>query len=349
MNSNETPIKTQRDDNKPQQPEKLIVELGKVIDTNQLPGIPKLFKEVMDKPIPDQRISYLRDNFYPFFSKNEITLIEKMAIFYFKKFGKIADWTHRRDNPKPTIEEYGIHEGSSLQDRLLVVDKLSQNSDTSLAFASLEMVSNYLRLEGHSSLKDELLKQVTDKTKIRVTDVGCGGQAADIQLLLDPSLVDKQISVTGVSAFDYGENIRNAFPEISERISFEQINVYTETLENQSEVVFSVRTLPYTGMIDSIRFLRALHDMATNDGVIWMEGVTRGSFDFSETDFDNLSDFFNSLKNRFPSLKFSTEKSDYIIHWDKSGGFPFQDFVAKEIIYNDSGLPYMIRYKIKSD
>lgn len=324
------------------------IELGEVIDTNQLPGIPEIFKDVMGRPISQDRISYLRENFYRNFSDEEIMLIEKTIIFQFEKFGKIARWVHDRENLKPFIEEFGANQSSNLAERIQAIIRMSEDQTTSTAFASMEMVEYYLKILENDSLKEELLEKAKTKGVVRFADVGCGGQAADIQLLLDPDLINEKIIGVGISAFDYGENIRAAFPEIRERLLFGQLNVYTDKIEMQSDLVFSVRTLAYTGVIDAVRFLKALHDMASEDGIIWLTDVVENSFDFTNSEFDNLADYLLSLKNKFPSLKFTNVRGDYVIYWNKKEGFPFEEFVAKEIKFNDSNLPYLVRYEMSA-
>ncbi len=328
--------------------DELKIEIGDVIDTNQLPGVPEIFKDVMSRPIPQDRVLFLRENFYKNFSEEEILLIERTIIFQFEKFGKIARWVYDRENKKPFIEEFGVNVNSSSTEKFQAINRMSQNQKISTAFANIEMVEDYLRISGNIPLREVLLKIANSKGEVGFIDVGCGGQAVDIQLLLDPNLIGEKVIGTGISAFDYGENIRSGFPELAGRIFFNQINVYTDKLETKGDLVFSVRTLAYTGVIDAIRFLRALHDMATDDGIIWLTDVGENSFDFRNSKFDNLADFLLSLKSKFPSLKFSNEKGDYVIHWDKSEGFPFEGFVAKEIKYSDSNLPYLVRYEVPS-
>jgi hypothetical protein len=340
MISNETSAvaKTQAEKDEPD------IELDEVVDTNKLPGVPEIFEEVMSRTIPKERINFLRENFYQDFSDEEILLIERTMIFHFEKFGRIARWVQDRKNQKPFIEEFGASVDSALADRLQAINEMSADGSTSTAFANLDMVEYYLKIYPDDSLKNELLKKAANKDEVRFTDVGCGGQAADIQLLLDQDLIDKKVVGTGISAFDYGENLRAAFPEIIGKIFFNQLNIYVEGLETQSDLVFSVRTLSYTGVIDAVRFLKALHDMATDDGIILSNDVMGESFDFKDSEFDSLEDYLLSLKGKFPSLKFSNERGDYVISWNKSEGFPFEGFVAKKIKYNDSDSPYFIRY-----
>lgn len=330
--------------------EPLKFEIGEVVDLNQLPGVPEIFEEVMGRPVPQERVQFLRDNFYPGFSDEEIILIESTLTFHFEKFGKIARWAYKRDNPKPRVEEYGVAEDAALNERLGVIDELSRDHETSTAFASLEMVEKYLTLPGLGSLKEKIIEKLAEKERLRFTDVGCGGQAADIQLLCDDDLIGQNIEAVGISAFDYGENLRPAFPELEGKIGFEKTNVYTGEFETKSDVVFSVRTLPDTGVVDAVRFLKSLHDMATDDGLIWMEGVIENSFDFSDTEFKNLEEFLESIQEEFPSLRFRKKTGDYVIYWEKADGFPFDGFFAQEAVYDQgTKLAYLVRYKIDSD
>lgn len=335
---NEGPIVTD------QQVKPLEINIGEIVDLNQLPGIPELRIEVMSRYIPRDRVVYLRENFYPNFSYEGILQIERTLIFHFEKFGRIACWVQKGSNPKPQIEEFGVGTLSPLNSRLEVIKLLSDNSQTSTAFASLEMVEHYLQLPNFHRLIEEIELILSRNGGAKFVDVGCGGQAADIQLLFHPKLA-QNVRARGITAFDYGERLRPAFPEISGNIECKTENIYTFNDGEQFDLVFSVRTLPYTGLIDAVRFLKALHDMASDDGAVWVDGVIENSFDFSDTEFSSLKDYLNTLLSNHPSLRYSNDRGDFVIFWKKSDGFPFERFIAKKLCINqETNLPYNIVY-----
>lgn len=266
----------------------LTFEIGEVLSDDEFPGMAQLHDEIFQKPIAVDRITQLRNRYYPDASYEEIALIEHAMEYSFKKFQQYSRWTYSATNQQPGIADYNLDTTSSLSDRLQVINKINAIGSYGAAFATLKEVDSYLAIPGELAIADHIVKTAQSSNPYIVLDIGCGGQAADIQLITDARLANDDVRVVGVGAYDYGEELRKGFPELSNRISFESKNVFLDLLPQQADFVFSVRTIPYTGIIDAVRFCETASAACKPEGTVWISNIERQCFDFGGTEFKSM-------------------------------------------------------------
>lgn len=322
----------------------LKIELGEVVEEEELPGMRELRDSVFQSPISNEKIDELRKNYYPNFSDDEIILIEHTIVYSFLKFQLYAKWTFEAKSHKPQFPDFGLGEVSTLEQRLEVFRKLHADGKTGSAFASLEDADNFLEIPGNIGLVETIAECVESRGSCSVADIGCGGQSVDFQIVTDQKLAGKNVQVVGVGAYDYGQNLRNGLPELKDKVHFVSMNAFYLDLPNPVDIVFSVRTLPYTGVVDAVRFCDSAMAICKQDGLVWIADIDEICFDFSGTEYANLEEYLESLTEKMPSLKFSKHDYTYAVSWKKSDGSPFSGLIAKSVMLNQQELPYLIRY-----
>ncbi|MEA2056512.1 MAG: hypothetical protein U9O78_02220 [Patescibacteria group bacterium] len=327
------------------------IQIGAEIqDLHQMPGVPEIRSKIEAQEISPERIGQLKTEFYPNFSDKEIVRIEKAAHYFFQMYSLLARWTGLTKMEQIKLSDFNVPTNSSLTERLKIFSLIEEIGVYQTAFASLNKVEFYLDV-GDDATLTSMLDGLDNDTTPRLVDVGCGGQAADLQIAYHQLKKGKKAYVLGISAYDYGLNIRAAFSEFIGDVTFEQKNIYTDQIEGEADIAFSVRALPFTGMQDAVRFCSKLHDLAKEDGMIWLDGVTQNHFTFVDSDFKNLDDFLTYLqKTTMPSLRFRKKGINHTLRWKKEEGFPFADFVGKKIEYDEEhDIPYMVVYGLEQE
>lgn len=329
----------------PQTEDDLDLQFGPVVDENLTPGMPELWSSIESQPVPPDAIQQLRQSYYPNFDDDQIALIEHTIRFSFEKFLSYTRWAFSDQVRQPTIDNFGCDSSASFADRLTAI-ATHRVGTANTAFATLDDVEGYLQIPGQPGLVDRI-DVASASGPTTVVDIGCGGQTVDILLLADPRLVDRDIRIVGTGVFDYGQQLRPAFPEVNGRLEFVSDNILSTQIPPQSaDFVFSTRTVPYTGVIDPVRFCDNASSICRSGGTILIGEIEESSFSFSGTEYSNLAGFLEAQRQRMPSLVFHQEGSRYSVSWTKDDGSPFEGLVAKDMLYNDQQQPYSIRYGI---
>lgn len=313
---------------------------------------PGLFQQIKEETA-SLDVNSLRSFYGPEISDEEIRNIQAMMKYSFEEFRQSEGWAGADSFPQiGQIEQ-------PLEDRLKNLSSLGETwAVTNTAFANLVGVNT--ELQGHETagirimdtdLIDEIKKQLTQHDICTIWDIGCGGQAADILLLGHPQLRNRNLAVTGVGAKDYGKNIRPAFPEYKDRLTYLEEPIYSGHFpEGVADVVFSGRTLPYTGVVDIKRFTQQLHEIAKKGGVVWCGSILPDLFNFEGTEFKNLFEYLDYLKNEkgMKSLKYSSQSGASVL-WNTAEGFPFENFLGFKVNYDKSNHPGSIMYKLSGE
>ncbi len=322
------------------------IQINTAYDENELPGMPELWESVSQRPISPDRLQALRQKYYPNFDDDQIALIEHTVDFSFEKFLLYTRWTFAGQNNQPTITDFGSNPESSLEDRLAAIARPRLNQSNA-AFAALDEAENYLEIPSEPGLVDRIATASTPgDTPFVVVDIGCGGQTVDILLLADPRLSGRNIQAVGTGVFDYGRQLRSAFPEFGDRLTFVSDNALSSQLPQSADFVFSTRTVPYTGVVDPVRFCDNADVICGPGGTIWINSIEESSFIFSGTEYADLSAFLDAQRERMPSLRYQRNGDSYSICWSKDEGLPLGGLVAVDMLYNDQQQPYSIRYSI---
>lgn len=294
-------------------------------------------------------VAPLREFYGDSISDDAIRGIQTMIEYSFLEFNQSESWSGK--NAQPTLSD--IKPSDPIDKKLASIQGLEEG-ETNTAFAGLNGVN--IELQGHpttairltgTSIEDEVAKKLEQNRSCNVWDVGCGGQAADIMLLgIERFRNDSGLQVTGVGARDYGHNIRPLFPEFADRLAYIEENIFSGSFPtNVADVVFSARTLPYSGVVDIKRFTKRLHTLAKEGGTVWCGSVVAELFDFRGSKFKNIYEYMDYLRNEkgFHSLRYSTQGGLSLL-WDTAEGFPFKDFIGTRINYDESGRPGSIVY-----
>lgn len=323
-------------------------EFGELINEDALPQMLDLWQEVSTSPVAPEQIADLKLKYYPNFTDEQVALIEQTLEYSFKKYQKLAKWIGQLNETYLSLTDFGVERTASLESRLAVVQMLADQAPTNTAFASLTDVEKFLALEGEPSLS-ELLSQLAAQDGATVVDVGCGGQAADIQLLASEGIQGSDLHITGIGAFDYAQALRPDFPEFAKQLSFKSENVYYLDEPPTADLVFSVRTLPYTGVVDVARFCDAAMTACKPEGQVWISGIEDTCFDFSSSKYKNLGEYLHELTEQMPSLRFEKKSSSYTVLWNKKDGSPFAKLQAIRLRMSDNNRPYQVVYSLADE
>jgi hypothetical protein len=315
---------------------------------------PDLYSQISQE-VQDIDIAPLRTFYGPEISDEDVRKIETMMRYSFTVFQRSEKWAGA--DAYPSLPDCDVTQ--PLEQRLEKVTALGDvSAATNTAFANLEGVN--AELQGHetasikitdTSLLDEIRQKLQEENQCEIWDVGCGGQAADILILGQEQFKHSQnVKVTGVGARDYGRNIRPLFPEFADRLKYIEEPIYSGNFpSNVADLVFSGRTLPYTGVADVKRFALQLHNIAKHGGIVWCGSLEPTLFDFEGTQFKNLFDYLEHLKSEkgMTSIKYSNQSGSSIL-WNTAEGFPFEDFIGYQVNKDEKGYPGSIRYKLRS-
>lgn len=320
-----------------------------ILETENLDNLPemlKLWEEISHTPIDFPLTRKLRQLYYSNFSDEEIILIEHTMDYDFKKFQLYASWARFSDTKQPCLEDYGLDSQYPLSERLEVIKAVNAATELNAAFATLDQVENFLMIPDQPSIVESVARLIAKNGSCSVVDIGCGGQAADIQLLTHNLFLEKKLNILGVGAYDYGEKLRPGFPEILEKLEFTSQNIYRLNNSESADLVISVRTLPYTGVVDVARFFDSAMALCKPEGNIWIECIDEYCFDFTGSVFDNFQHYLESIKEEMPSLKYRYNGTTYSVFWKKSEGSPLTNLFAKTIVLNVRQRPHLIRYGV---
>jgi len=329
----------------PSSEEELDFQILKSVDENQLPGMPELWDSIIKQPVPLDRIQSLRQKYYPVFDDQQIALIQHSIDYSFEKFLLHTRWDFADQNNQPSITDFGSNPQDSLVDRLTAIAKPRPNQSNA-AFATLAEIVQYVEIPGEPGLVDQIVAATASDAPLVFVDIGCGGQTVDILLLADPRLSDKNIQVIGTGVFDYGQQLRSAFPEFKDRLAFVSDNALSTQLSPTADFVFSARTVPYTGVVDPVRFCDQAASICKPGGTIWINDIKAGSFNFSRTEYADLSAFLEAKKETMPSLRYHCRDDIYFLRWSKNEGLPLSGLVALDMLSNQDPQPYSIQYGI---
>lgn len=342
------------------------VRIIRSLSVDEIPEITALKEQAFAEPLSAERRKII-NSYYPHLDPSLTELIERTMKYGFRKFQMAEEWaqTYARNartgetileqaSRQPRIATDATTDASPLEERLKALHQLGINPLTNAAFGPLADIERFLSIDGDASLEEQI-KQKSNEQPCEVFEIGCGGQSASIELLAKPDFLDnRNIHITGVGAFDYGKNVRAAFPEFAERLSYTEKDIFSDELPVEvADFVFSTRTIAYTEVRDFRRFCLGCHQIAKNSGEIIIGGIMEMNLNFKDSPFKNIGEYLVAMQKSMPSLKFQRRKEDntYVVHWKKSEGFPFDALQAKEVINNEkTNLPSIVIYcPINSD
>lgn len=307
---------------------------------------PEDLKQLFTEPNQGQ-LDLFKNQYYSRLNAAQIQAIEEAFAFNFSLSQQRPKWVLDNSDPQPSLQQFGIDTQAPLSTRLRVLSRLAGSTGRNPAFGGLDSLQRFLYIPGDQALTEIIAASSTTDQVYQVVDIGCGGQVADIELLCNSHFASKRIKVLGIGAFDYGVSLRDDFPELKEKLAFQSADVYSPPTIANANLVFSARTLSYTGLIDTVRFCHNAHCMAAADGVIRIGDIDGSVFNFDNSLYHNFTDFLSAVGKEQPSLKFNANGSKYVVQWRQSEGFPLKPFQAYHIEYDSlTSLPAVIYYTL---
>ncbi len=251
------------------------------------------FYKKIEQDVAKMDTDPLRQYYGPEMTDSDIRTIETMMRYKFRNFQQSELWAGSITQPSLPVKP-----NAPLETRLEKLKNFEKGEENA-AFAGLDFVETNLQGDMNGIHIDQSLKMIVrEKLKQQggcvVWDIGCGGQAADINLLAEFE-GENGLRVHGIGARDYGANVRKQFPEFEDQLTYSDRNIYTDSFgEESADVVFSNRTFSYTGVMDIKRFTHQMYKLAKKGGIVWCSGIHYNLIDFSKS-------LFKIFPIRYPS------------------------------------------------